>query len=102
MDERTDDGLRDWLSARGEDALGEFAQALLDNPLLHQALQVAFEARGRAQEVGAQAIEGLNLPTAAETERLERRLRAVSERLETVEDYPRRALTRTRRAARRG
>jgi hypothetical protein len=86
MDPSGDDGLRDRLSARGEEALGELAEFLLDNPWLNQALQVAFEARDRASQAGAQAIKGLNLPTASETDRLERRLRSVSERLESVED----------------
>jgi hypothetical protein len=86
MDESADDGIKERLSARGEEALGELAQALLDNPWLRQALHVAFEARERATQAGAQAMKGMNLPTASETERLERRLRAVSERLESVED----------------
>jgi hypothetical protein len=86
MDESADEGLRDRLSTRGEEALGELAQALLDAPWLHQALQVAVEARERASVAGAQAIRGLNLPTASDAERLERRLRSVSERLEAVED----------------
>jgi hypothetical protein len=71
--------LRERLSARGEEALGELAQVLLDNPWLNQALHVAFEARDKASQAGAQAMKGLNLPTAAETDRLERRLRSVSE-----------------------
>jgi hypothetical protein len=86
MDESTDEGLRDRSSARGESALGDLAQALLDNPWLKEALHLAFEARDRASVAGTQAIRGLNLPTAADTDRLERRLRAVSERLESVED----------------
>ena len=86
MDESADDSLRDRLSARGEEALGDLAQVLLDNPWLHQALHVASDARELASVAGAQAIRGLNLPTASDTERLERRLRAVSERLESVED----------------
>lgn len=86
MDESADEGLRDRLSARGTDALEDLAQTLLDNPWLKEALHVAFEARERASVAGAQAIRGLNLPTASDTDRLERRLRAVSERLESVED----------------
>ena len=86
MDQSGDDGLRERLSARGEEALGELAQVLLDNPWLNQALHVAFEARDKASQAGAQAMKGLNLPTAAETDRLERRLLADSERLESVED----------------
>jgi hypothetical protein len=86
MDQREDERLADRLSSRGEEALGELAQALLDNAWLRQALHVAFEARERASSAGQQAMKGLNLPTASETDRLERRLRAVSERLESVED----------------
>lgn len=86
MDERTDENLSDRLSARGEEALGELAQALLDNAWMRQALNVALDARERASSAGAHAMKGLNLPTASETERLERRLRSVSERLEQVED----------------
>jgi hypothetical protein len=80
------EGLKDRISSRGTDALGELAQALADNPLFSQALQVAFDARERVNEAGAHAMRNLNVPTAADVERLGRRLRAVSERLEAVED----------------
>jgi hypothetical protein len=86
MNETADEGIRDRLSSRGEDALGELAQALLDNPWFKQALEVAFEARDRASQAGASAMRNLNVPTAADVDRLNRRLRAVSERLERVED----------------
>ena len=86
MEPNGEEGIRERLSARGEEALGGLAQLLTENPWLSQALHVAFEARDRASEVGAQALRGLNVPTASETERLERRLRSVSERLEEVED----------------
>jgi len=86
MDQSADEGLRERFSARGEEALNELAQLLLDNPWLKHALGVAFDARERASVAGAHAIRGLNLPTASDTDRLERRLRAVSERLEEVED----------------
>jgi hypothetical protein len=79
-------GASDRPSPRGESALGELAQFLVDNPWTHQALQVAFGARERAQQAGAQAIRNLNLPTGNDVDRLARRLRAVSERLEAVED----------------
>lgn len=86
--ERSDssEGLRERISSRGEEALGELAQFLLDNPWLHQALQVAFDARDRATEVSANAMRGLNVPAASDVDRLGRRLRALSERLEAVED----------------
>ena len=86
MDESGGDGIRDRLSSRGEGALGDLAQLLVDNPWMNQALQVAFGARDRASQAGATAIRNLNLPTGNDVDRLVRRLRAVSERLETVDD----------------
>jgi hypothetical protein len=86
MDEGGGEGIRDRISSRGEGALGELAQFLVDNPWMNQALQVAFGARERASQAGAQAIRNLNLPTGNDVDRLARRLRAVSERLEAVED----------------
>jgi len=86
MDDPGGEGIRERISARGEGALGELAQFLVENPWMHQALQVALGARERASQAGAQAIRNLNLPTGNDVDRLARRLRAVSERLETVED----------------
>ncbi|CAN5450989.1 hypothetical protein BH20ACT15_BH20ACT15_07290 [soil metagenome] len=87
MDEKAEnEGIRDRISGRGEDALGEVTQILLDNPLLHQALQVAVEARDRATQASASAMRSLNVPVATDVDRLGRRLRALSERLEAVED----------------
>jgi hypothetical protein len=86
MDEGGGEGIRDRISARGEGALGELAQYLVDNPWMNQALQVAFGARERATQAGVTAIRNLNLPTGQDVDRLARRLRAVSERLEAVED----------------
>ena len=84
--ERGVEGIRDRISARGEGALGELAQFLVDNPWMNQALQVAFGARERASQASQSAMRNLNLPTAHDVDRLARRLRAVSERLEAVED----------------
>lgn len=80
------EGIRERLSSRGEEALGELSQFLLDNPWLRQALEVAFDARDRATQASANAMRGLNVPAATDVDRLGRRLRALSERLETVED----------------
>ena len=72
--------------SRGETAIGDLAQFLVDNPWLNQALQVALGARERASQASQTAIRNLNLPTGGDVDRLARRLRAVSERLEAVED----------------
>jgi glycosyltransferase A (GT-A) superfamily protein (DUF2064 family) len=82
MDYEDPDGLR----ARSEQAIGEFAQALLDSQVLENALAAAFGAREKAVEAQHAAMSALNLPSAGDVERLERRLRSLSQRLEEVED----------------
>jgi glycosyltransferase A (GT-A) superfamily protein (DUF2064 family) len=82
MDYEDPDGLR----ARSEQAIGEFAQALLDSQVLENALAAAFGAREKAVEAQHAAMSALNLPSAGDVERLERRLRSFSQRLEEVED----------------
>ena len=81
-----DEGLRDRLARQGEDALGKLAQDLLENPLINSAISRAFEARERASQAQEAALGALNLPSAADVERLTRRLRSVSQRLEGIED----------------
>lgn len=80
------EGLRDRISARGEEALGEFADSLLENPVFNQALQAIFGAREVANQAAQQAFKNLNVASTADVDRLGRRLRAVSDRLEAVED----------------
>ena len=71
---------------RGEEALGDLAQALLENPLFNQALTAAMGAGERAAQAQRTAMGALNIPAASELERLEQRLRSLSNRLESVED----------------
>jgi chromosome segregation ATPase len=82
FEEDEQDGLR----ARAEQALGELAQALIDNPTLHDAVTAALGAREKALEAQQAAMAALNLPSATDVERLERRLRSFSQRLEDVEE----------------
>jgi len=77
---------QDGLRARSEQAIGELAQAVLDNPTLHNAISAAFGAREKALEAQQAAMSALNLPSAGDVERLERRLRSFSQRLEEVEE----------------
>jgi chromosome segregation ATPase len=74
------------LRARSEQALGEIAQAVIDNPTLHNAITAAFGAREKAIEAQHAAMSALNLPSAGDVERLERRLRSLSQRLEEAEE----------------
>jgi chromosome segregation ATPase len=77
---------RGGIRARGEEALGDLAQALLDNPVFGQALATAVGAGERAAQAQRSAMGALNIPAADEVERLEQRLRSLSARLEAVED----------------
>ena len=81
-----DEGLKDRLARQGEDALGRLAQDLLENPLVNSAITRAFSAREKAAHAQEAAMGALNLPSAADIERLTRRLRSVSQRLEGIED----------------
>jgi chromosome segregation ATPase len=74
------------LRARGEEALGEVAQALLENPLFSQALGRALGAGERAMQVQKQALGAFDVATAGDLEQLTRRIRSLSDRLERVED----------------
>jgi hypothetical protein len=77
---------RQRLARSGEDALGRIAQELLENPLVSSALSRAFGAREKAVQAQEVAMGLLNLPSAADVERLTRRVRSVSQRLEGIED----------------
>ena len=81
-----DEGLRGKIARQSEDALGKLAQDLLENPLVNGAITRAFDARERASQAQEAALGALNIPTAADVERLTRRLRQVSQRLEGIED----------------
>ena len=74
------------IRTRGEEALGDLAQALLDNPLFSQAVTRALGAGERAAQAQRSAMSALNVPSSSELERLERRMRSLSERLELIED----------------
>jgi predicted nucleic acid-binding Zn-ribbon protein len=81
-----DKGLRERVTRQGEEAIGKLAQELLENPVVSGALSRAFETRERAVRAQEVAMGALNLPSASDLERLTRRLRGVSQRLEGIED----------------
>jgi chromosome segregation ATPase len=86
VDESQDEGIKQRLQRQGEEALGKLAEELAANPLVTGALQRAFEAREKAVAAQNVAMGALNIPSAADVERLTRRLRSVSQRLEAIED----------------
>lgn len=79
--------LRERLSSTTEEGrLGRALSDLLENPLLTGAIGRAFDAREKAEQAQEVAMGALNIPSAADIERLTRRLRSVSHRLEGIED----------------
>jgi chromosome segregation ATPase len=81
-----DESFVEKLSRQGEEALGKIAEELVANPLVNGAVSRAFEARERAVQAQEAALGALNLPSAADIERVTRRLRSLSQRLEGIED----------------
>jgi CRP-like cAMP-binding protein len=79
-------GFRDRISRQSEETLGKLAEELLGNPMVAGALQRAFEAREKAAHAQEAAMGALGIPSAADVERVTRRLRSVSQRLEAIED----------------
>src|SRR3954452_10507823 len=87
MDEpEREDRFVDRLSRQGEEALGRIAEELIGNPVVNSALTRAFDAREKAVQAQEAAMGALNIPSAADIERITRRLRSVSQRLEGIED----------------
>ena len=85
-DQDRDEGFVDRLSRGGEEALGRIAEELIGNPMVNSALTRAFEAREKAVQAQEAAMGALNIPSAADIERVTRRLRSLSQRLEGIED----------------
>jgi chromosome segregation ATPase len=81
-----DESFVDRLSRQGEEALGRIAEQLIANPVVNGALTRAFEAREKAVQAQETAMGMMNIPSAADIERVTRRLRSVSQRLEGIED----------------
>ncbi|HYY22953.1 MAG TPA: hypothetical protein VE780_13855 [Thermoleophilaceae bacterium] len=85
-DRGQEDRFVDRLSRQGEEALGKLAEELVSNPMVNAAITRALDAREKAVQAQEAAMGALNIPSAADVERLTRRLRSVSQRLEGIED----------------
>jgi len=81
-----DEGLKGRVTRQGEETIGRVTQGMLENAVVSKALSAAFETRERATRAQELAMSALNLPSAGDLERLTRRLRSVSQRLEAIED----------------
>src|SRR5436309_5272155 len=78
--------VRERLGEETEDRLGKALSDLLENPLITGAIGRAFDAREKASQAQEVAMGALNIPSSTDIERLTRRLRTVSQRLEGIED----------------
>jgi chromosome segregation ATPase len=74
------------MASQAEEAIGKLADDLLENPMINSALSGAFTAREKLAHAQQQAMGALNLPSASDVEKIARRLRSVSQRLEELED----------------
>ena len=81
-----DEGIKERISRAGEEALGKVAEELISNPVVNAAVARAFDAREKAVQAQEAALGAMNLPSAADIERVTRRLRSLSQRLEGIED----------------
>jgi hypothetical protein len=79
-------GFRARMASQAEEAIGKLADDLLENPMINSALSGAFTAREKLAHAQQQAMGALNLPSASDVEKIARRLRSVSQRLEELED----------------
>ena len=68
------------------DAMSDLANALLDNPVFSQALTTALGMGEKAAQAQKRAMDAVGLPSAEELGRLERRIRSLSDRMESLED----------------
>ena len=78
--------VRERLGDTTEDRVGKALSDLLENPLVTGAIGRAFDAREKASQAQEVAMGALNIPSSTDIERLTRRLRTVSQRLEGIED----------------
>lgn len=81
-----ENSLKGRVTRQSEEVVGRVAQGVLENPVVAGALSRAFETRERAVRAQEVAMGALNLPSASDLERLTRRIRSVSQRLEGIED----------------
>jgi predicted nucleic acid-binding Zn-ribbon protein len=93
------EGLKGRVARQSEETIGKLARELLENPVVTGTLSRVFQTRERAMRAQEVAMGALNIPSASDLERLTRRVRSVSQRLEGIEDGLDRLDDRLRRPA---
>jgi hypothetical protein len=85
-DDAPNETFADRVAREGEDAVARLVQELSEQPLVRSLIGRIFEARERAAQAQEVAMATLNIPSASDIERLTRRIRSVSLRMEGLED----------------
>lgn len=80
------DGIKGRVQSTGEKAAAGIAQALISSPAFGQAVSAAVAARDKANDAQRAALGALNVSSQDASDRLERRIRVLSDRLEESED----------------
>lgn len=86
MDDEPNETFADRVAREGEDVVARLVQELSAQPLVRTLIERVFEARERAAQAQDVAMATLNIPSASDIERLTRRIRSVSLRMEGLED----------------
>ncbi len=80
------EGIRDRVVSAGGEVASGLAGAVISSPVFGHAVSAAVAAREKAIEAQSIARELLNLSSREDADRLERRVRVLSDRLEETED----------------
>lgn len=80
------EGIRDRVVSAGEQVASGLAGVVISSPVFGHAVAAAAAAREKVIEVQQAAREALNLSSRDDADRLERRVRVLSDRLEETED----------------
>lgn len=91
------EGIRDRVVAAGEQVASGLAEVVISSSVFGHAVSIAASARERATDVQRTARVALNLSSRDDADRLERRVRVLSDRLEETEDRLDDALSELRR-----
>lgn len=86
VDDEAGEGIKDRVQSAGEKAAADLAQALIGSPAFGQAVSAAVAARDRAADAQRVAMGAIGVSSQDDAERLERRVRVLSGRLEETED----------------
>lgn len=79
-------GIGSRIGRLGEQAAKDIANALLEAPAFSQTIANALGMGEQAQVAGKQALGALNISSKDDLQRLERRLRGLTDRLDELED----------------